>query len=166
MKRWPGAKIGVVVLTILTLIYVVAVFQLAWGLVASGEPIAIAMGVFLVIFPVIGVVFVIRDLLFALRGNELLARMAAAGELPEDDLPRRPSGRPVLEAADAEFRELKRDVETHPDDYRAWARLALGYKASGDAARARKAMRQAIALERAGSTGGPAEPEKSDRVAE
>ena len=149
MKRWTGAKIGVAIITVLTLLYLVFVLQMAWGFMSSGEPIAIVMGAALVVFPVMGAVFVARDLMFASRGDALLARLGEAGELPEDTLPKRPSGRPVVEAADADFEQWKQGVESHPEDPAAWARLALAYKASGDTARARKAMRQALALDAA-----------------
>lgn len=150
MSRWPGAKVGVIIVTVLAAIYLVAVFQMAWGFLTSGAPVAVVMGAVLLLFPVLGVIVVLRDLQFTSRGNALLERMAAAGELPEDTLPKRPSGRYVREDADADFAQWKEGVEAAPDDYRSWVRLALAYRASGDMPRARQAMRRAIALDRAG----------------
>lgn len=159
MKRLPGAMWGVILITALTAIYLVAVMQLAWGLMTSGNVLAVIMGAVLVIFPLFGAVFVIRDLMFALQGNRLLEQLADSGDLPVDDLPKRPSGRVVREAADADFERWKTDVEANPDSWPAWARLSLAYRASGDSARAREAMRHAIELERKG----PSQPADSSR---
>lgn len=148
MSRWPNAKIAVILITLLAALYLVVVFQMAWGFISSGAPVAIVMGVVLLLFPVLGVIVVIRDLRFTQRGNAILERMAAAGELPDDTLPKRPSGRYVRADADADFEQWKRGVEEAPGDYRSWARLALAYRASGDTPRARRAMRTAIDLDR------------------
>ncbi|SJM48639.1 hypothetical protein FM112_00630 [Gulosibacter sp. 10] len=142
-----GAQAGVYILLALIAIYLVAISGMVYGLVTSGEPIGFAMGAALVVFPVVGIVFIWKDVRFARRGDRLLRALAEAGELPEDTLPKRPSGRPVREAADADFERWKQEVEAAPEDYRAWARLALAYRASGDTARARRAMRQALELE-------------------
>lgn len=149
MRRWSGARIGVTILLALILIYLFAIAGMVWGLVTSGTALGIAMGAALIVFPLIGAVFIWQDVRFAAKGDAVLAKMAAAGELPVDDLPKRPSGRPVRQAADAEFPHWKSEVEAHPEDYRTWARLALAYRASGDTARARRAMRKAIELDAA-----------------
>lgn len=147
MKRWPRARIGVYVLVVLTVLYLVALSGIVWGLFTSGELIGVLMAAALLIFPILGVAFIWRDLQFAHQGDRLLAKLADAEELPEDDLPRQPSGRPDRATADSEFPRWKAEVEAAPEDYRAWARLALAYRASGDTPRARRAMRKAIELE-------------------
>ena len=63
-----------------------------------------------------------------------------------DDLPRRPSGRPVREAADAKFAEVRTRVQADPDSWERWFELSCAYDAAGDRTRARSAMRRAIAL--------------------
>lgn len=153
MKRWPPAMWGVAFVTLLTIIYLVVVVQIAWGLMVSGNLIAIIMGAALIVFPLFGAVFVVRDLIFAMQGNRLLQELADAGELPEDDLPKRPSGRVERDAADADFERWKNEVEANPESWACWARLSLAYKAAGDSNRARAAMRQAISLERAERNG-------------
>ena len=147
MKKCSGAKTGVLVITALTVIYLVAVLQMAWAFMTSGQPAAVIMGAVLVLFPLIGAIVIVRDLVFVARGDALLARLLDAGELPEDTLPKRPSGRPVVAAADADFEQWKAGVEAAPEDAGAWARLALAYRASGDSKRAREAMRTALALD-------------------
>ncbi|KTR54674.1 hypothetical protein SA11R_08410, partial [Rothia kristinae] len=58
------------------------------------------------------------------------------------------SGRIDREAADAAFPARRAEVEREPEDWRAWFRLALAYDAAGDRKRARRAMRDAVALDR------------------
>lgn len=149
MRKVNGAQVGVYILLALMAIYLVAIAGIVWGLVTSGEAIGIIMGFVLIVFPVIGVLFVLRDLQFVLQSNKLIDRMAEAGELPEDTLPQQNSGRPDRAAADADFETWKDRVEANPNDWRNWVLLGLAYRASGDTPRARKALRHAIALERA-----------------
>ncbi|MFD2758566.1 tetratricopeptide repeat protein [Gulosibacter faecalis] len=148
MRSANGAKIGVYVLVALMAIYVVAIAGLVWGLVTSGDVAGIIMGIALTVFPIVGVLFVVRDLQFVAQSNRLVERMAEAGELPEDNLPRQNSGRPERAAADADFEVWKAQTEAAPEQWRNWVLLGLAYRASGDTARARKALRQAISLER------------------
>ena len=89
-----------------------------------------------------------RELLFGIRTERLVKDLAAEHALPEDDLPRRPSGRPDREAADTEFDRYRAEVDAAPESWRAWFRLGLAYDASGDRRRARAALRRAIALNR------------------
>jgi cytochrome c-type biogenesis protein CcmH/NrfG len=90
----------------------------------------------------------IAELSFGVRSQKLADRLDDEGELPVDDLPKRTSGRPERAAADAEFPRYRDEVDSKPDDWRAWFRLGLAYDASGDRRRARQAIRRAIALER------------------
>ena len=63
---------------------------------------------------------------------------------------RAPTLGPVAAAdPDAAFELRKAEVEAAPDDWRAWYRLAVAYGDARDTARGRRAMRKAIALQRA-----------------
>jgi hypothetical protein len=148
VKRNLATKLGVAAVTLLLLLYVVFVAGMAVSLFA-GDIVAKIMGAALIVFPVLAVVFIARELLFGMQTERLLRRLADAGELPEDDLPKRPSGRVVREAADEDFPKWKAEVEAAPDDWRAWMRLGLAYSASGDRKRARSALREGIRLEKA-----------------
>ena len=141
-------RLAVALMALLLLVYLVLVGWQAVRFMLSGEPIGIVIGGALIILPVIGVWALVRELLFGLGSERLVRRLDAEGELPPDDLPTRPSGRPLRDAADAEFPRFQADVEAAPDDWRAWFRLGLAYDASGDRRRARGAIRTAIALER------------------
>ena len=100
-----------------------------------------ALGVAVLVIPVIGVYLVAAEVRFG-RATERLAR--ALDEDPPD-LPRMPSGRPDRAAADALFELRRQEVEADPADWRRWYRLAVAYDLAGDRRRARAAMRTAIA---------------------
>ena len=83
--------------------------------------------------------------------HQRLARLAARDgmELDVSALPRRPSGRIERDAADALFDTVRAELDSDPDDWRRWYRLARAYDYAGDRGRAREAMKQASELHRA-----------------
>lgn len=142
-------RVAVALMTVLLLLYVVLAGQRALILVTSGEPVAIAMGVALIVLPLLALWAIGRELWFGVRAQQLGERLDAEGGLPDEDLPVRPSGRIGREDGDALFPRYRADVEAHPGDWRARYRLALAYDAAGDRRRARAAVRTAIRLESA-----------------
>ena len=142
-------RAAVIVMTALLALYLVLVVQYAFILMSTGEPAGIAMGIALLVIPLIGGWVIVRELLFVRHAQQLLRVLQKEGGLPVDDLPRLPSGRAVPEAADAQFPVYKAAVEADPDSWRAWFLLGLAYDASGDRSRARWATREAIRIERA-----------------
>jgi len=149
VRRGSGARIAAIVMAVLLVIYLVFVVQYSFVLIGTGIGVAIAMGIALLVLPVIAAWLLAREILFVLRGERLVRLMGEAGELPVDDLPRLPSGRADAAAADAQFPAYKAAVEADPDSWRAWLLLGLAYDASGDRSRARWATREAIKLEKA-----------------
>ena len=143
------ARIGVALMAVLLALYIVLVAQRAWLLLVSGEPVGIAMGLALVVLPVIAAWALGRELWFGVRAEQLGRRLEAEGGLPEEPVAVRPSGRVVREDGDAVFPTYRADVEAHPDDWKAWYRLGLAYDAARDRRRARAAVRRAIQLETA-----------------
>ena len=143
-----STKLGVIIMSALLVLYLVAVAQLSFSLVTADDALAKGIGVALIVLPVIGAWAMTAELLFGVRSGRLAARLGAEGNLPVDDLPKRTSGRPERAAADAAFPQYRAEVEQHPDDWRAWFRLGLAYDASGDRRRARHSIGRAIALER------------------
>lgn len=143
------ARIGVAVMAVLLGLYIIMVAQRAWLLLISGQPIAIAMGLALVVLPVIAVWALGRELWFGVRAEQLARRLESEGGLPEEPVTVRPSGRVEREDGDAVFPIYRADVEAHPEDWRAWYRLGLAYDAARDRRRARAAVRRAIQLETA-----------------
>lgn len=143
------------VMVALLVFYLGVTLQRAWILVNSEVWISKALGVAIVVIPVLGVWALARELLFGVRIEQLGRRLAEEGGLPEDDLPRHPSGRIVREAADAQFPRWQAEAEQAPEDWRSWYRLSLAYSASGDTRRARAAMRDAVRLSRGQTDAGP-----------
>lgn len=146
-------RIGVGIVAVVLVLYIALVAQRAVLLVASGDPVGIAMGIALVLLPVVAVWALWRELSFGLGAQRLGRRLEAEGGLPEEELSLRPSGRPVQAEADALFPAYRDAVERDPDDWRAWYRMGLLYDGAGDRRRARSAIRTAISLERADRRG-------------
>ncbi|MDH6236600.1 hypothetical protein [Cryobacterium sp. CG_9.6] len=142
-------RIAVVLMSLLLVLYLVLMGWRAVLFMQTGEPVGIAIGAALLVLPLIGFWALIREIMFGMHSERLIHLLAEQGGLPLDDLPRRPSGRPYREAADAEFPQFKAEADAEPDNWRVWLRLGLAYDASGDRRRARGAIRTAIALERA-----------------
>jgi cytochrome c-type biogenesis protein CcmH/NrfG len=144
-----SARIGVAVMAVLLALYIVLVGQRAWLLMTSGEAVGVAIGIALVVLPLIAAWALGRELWFGVRAEQLGRRLEAEGGLPDDDVAVRPSGRVVRAEGDAVFPAYRADAEAHPDDWRVWFRLGLAYDAAGDRRRAREAVRTAIRLESA-----------------
>lgn len=141
-------RIAVAVMAALLALYLAFAIRYGLLLIGVGEPIGIALGVALLVFPAVAAGALVAELLFTVRADRLGQRLAAEGGLPDEELALRPSGRIDRAAADAVFPKYKKDAEDHPDDWRAWYRLGLAYDASGDRRRARWATRRAITLSR------------------
>ncbi len=146
-------RIGVGIVAVVLVLYIALVAQRAVLLVASGDPVGIAMGIALVLLPVVAVWALWRELSFGLGAQRLGRRLEAEGGLPEEELSLRASGRPVQAEADALFPAYRDAVERDPDDWRAWYRMGLLYDGAGDRRRARSAIRTAISRERADRRG-------------
>jgi len=120
-------------------------------LVTSGEPVLIGIGVGVLLLVVVGVLLVAGEVRLGSESARLARLLEAEGGLPYDPpfVTRLPSGR--LEKADADrvFELRRTEVEASPEDWRAWWRLAAAYGEARDARRGRRAMRKAVALERA-----------------
>jgi cytochrome c-type biogenesis protein CcmH/NrfG len=144
-----SARIGVAITAALLLLYIVLVGQRAYLLLTSGDAVGIAMGVALVVLPLIAVWALGRELWFGWRAEQLGKRLEQEGGLPDEQIAVHPSGRPVREEADALFPAYRAQAEEQPDDWRSWFRLGIAYDGAGDRRRAREAVRKAIALETA-----------------
>lgn len=138
-----------VALTGLLALYVVLVATRATALLTSGEPVGVVMGIVLWGLPPVVVWFVWREWSLALDVQRMADELAAADELPVDDLPRSPGGRVDRAAARAAFDEVRAATHAAPDDWRSWYHLAFAYDAAGDRRRARESLRTARALFRA-----------------
>jgi hypothetical protein len=142
-------KIWVGLVTLLLVFYLVVMMQRAVLLLGDSDWIAKLLGLSFFVIPLVAAWALISEILFGARTEKMANVLEAEGGLPEDNLPRTPAGRIVREAADAEFEKYKLEAEAAPEDWRSWFRLSCAYDASGDRGRARKTMRDAVALFRA-----------------
>jgi hypothetical protein len=141
-------KIATLVMAALLLLYLVLVGRYAALLITSDSTTGRVMGIALAVLPVLGAWALIAELAFVIRAEKLVAILAERGELPIDDLPRLPSGRPDRAAADLQFPHYQRLAEERPTEWKSWLLLGLAYDASGDRKRARWATRRAIRIHR------------------
>ncbi len=130
------------------LVYAVLLGRMAFAMLGSGRPAAVALGLAVLIMPVIGLWAMVATLRAGFAHQKLAQLIAADGmELDTSALPRRRSGRIERDAADALFATVRTEVETDPDDWRRWYRLARAYDYAGDRRRAREAMKTAVQMQ-------------------
>jgi hypothetical protein len=142
VKRWA--------LLVVAAVGVVGVYLSvrAVELMSTGTVTGVLFGVGVLLLVVLGGVLVLGEVRLAAASQRLGERLFAEGFV-EEDLPTLPSGRVQRDAADALFERRRTEVETAPEDWRSWFKLATAYDAARDPSRGRRAMRKAIALERA-----------------
>ncbi len=145
-RRWPRGLAGALAVTALLALYVWKIAGRGGAMVRTGEPALVGIGSGVLIIPLIVLGLIVREYRLAARVQRMADTLAAAGELPVDDLPRSPGGRIDRAAADVVFDERRAAVEQAPDDWKAWYHLAFAYDASGDRRRAREALRKASGL--------------------
>ena len=138
------AKQTAFVLAVVFVAYAVLIGYRGVLLIKVGTPVSVVLGLAVLVIPIVGAYLVWRELQFGRRTEVLAKELDAAGGLPVDDLPRRPSGRIDRAAADEAFGRYRAEAEAAPDDWRVWFRLSTAYDAAGDRKRARAAMREAI----------------------
>lgn len=143
-----SGRIGALVMAALLALYLALVGWRAVQFVQSGEPVGIAIGVALIVLPIIGAWALWREIAFGTGSQRILRRLEAEGGLDELGLPSLPSGRADRQVASEAFPRFREAVEAAPDSWRDWLRLGLAYDAAGDRRRARQAVRRAIELER------------------
>ncbi|WP_129662014.1 tetratricopeptide repeat protein [Rothia uropygialis] len=155
-----GKTFAAITVALLAL-YLVLTLQRGILLVASGDIAGILLGAGLIVLPLIGAWALIREVLFGVRVQQLASILGREGGLPEDNLPRTASGGIDRESADAEFPVYQREVEADPENWRTWFRLSCAYDAAGDRKRARRSMRDAVALYQGRPAGALSQGEES-----
>ncbi len=131
--------------------YLVVTIQRGLFLLEDPSLASVLLGLGMIVLPLIGGWAMVREIIFGSKVQQMAKEMDAAGELPEDTLPRSASGRVDRAAADAEFEKFRLPLEEDPGNWKNWFNISTLYGAAGDRKRARKSMRTAIAL-RAGKT--------------
>lgn len=140
-----STKIWVFIMSLLTIAYMILLGSRGVVLIADPNWIAKAMGLLILVFPILGIWSLFMELRFGLAAQDLVLRARKAG-VPELVVELRPSGKAVKQSALIAFEGAKAIAEADPDNWENWVRLSEGYDASGDRKRARSSMRLAILL--------------------
>lgn len=152
-RRPSRGLVGALLVTALLALYVWQIAGRAFALMGTGEPVAVGIGVAVLVVPLLVIGLVVRELRLATTVQRMADELAAAGRLPVDDLPRSPGGRIDRDAADAAFVAPRAAVEDDPQSWEAWYHLAFAYDAARDRRRARESVRRAAALYRSAGRG-------------
>lgn len=145
-RRVPTGFVGAVLVTLLLALYAWQVAGRGVAMVRTGQPVLVAIGLGVLVIPLLVLGLIAVEYRLAARVQRMADALAAAGQLPVDDLPRSPGGRIDRAAADAAFAEYRAAVEAEPESWQAWYRLAFAYDAAGDRKRARASLRKASSL--------------------
>jgi cytochrome c-type biogenesis protein CcmH/NrfG len=140
-----STKIWVLIMSLLTAAYMILLGSRGVVLIADPNWIAKAMGLLILVFPILGIWSLYMELRFGLAAQALVLRARKAG-VPELMVELRPSGKAVKQSALIAFEGAKSTAEADPENWESWVSLSEGYDASGDRKRARSAMRHAILL--------------------
>jgi hypothetical protein len=152
MTHQPAFRVGfrksvALAMAALLALYVIIAGDRSVRFIASGEPLAIAVGVALIVMFLVGAWALVREVVFGMQLEHAVAALEAEGGMPAP-LPRTPAGRADKDAAERAFPVAKADVEAHPESWQPWLRLSMAYDAARDRRRARQAARTALGLRR------------------
>ena len=135
---------GSIVMSALLVVYLGFAVVYASVLLQDDSLFVNAMGLAMVVLPILGAWGLFAEWRFGARSSRLRGLLDDESGLP--DFPTHASGRFDRDQALAAFPDYQSAVEQSEDDWRAWFRLGLAYDACGDRRRARWAVRKAIAL--------------------
>ena len=137
---------GTIVMSALLVVYLGFAVVYASILLQDDSLVVNAMGLAMLVLPILGAWGLFAEWRFGARSSALRAELEEADALPEFET--QLSGRFDKEKALEVFPEFQAAVEAAENDWTAWFRLGLAYDACGDRRRARWAVRKAIALRR------------------
>jgi len=138
-KIWVGLMLA------LTLFYVLTL--LGRGIILLQEPslIAIAMGLAILVLPLVALWALFAELQFGLKAQRLSRRLIAL-DIPGLDLELRASGRATKDSANKELERIQEAVTKDPESWSLWFQLGEAHDAAGERKNARAAIRKAIQL--------------------
>ena len=138
-KIWVGLMLA------LTLFYVFTL--LGRGIILLQEPslIAVAMGLAILVLPLVALWALFAELQFGLKAQRLSRRLIAL-DIPGLDLDLRASGRATKDSANKELERIQDAVTKDPKNWSLWFQLGEAHDAAGERKNARAAIRKAIQL--------------------
>ncbi len=152
MNRALRIQLLIGLMCVALLVYFVLLGRTGVVLIGTGKPSGIALGIGVLLLPIVGLWAMVATLRAGFAHQRLAALATEDGmELDVSELPRTPGGRIDRDAADTLFNTVRTELEADPDNWQRWYRLARAYDYAGDRARARETMRKAVAMQ-AGKT--------------
>lgn len=142
------SRIGVALMAAALLVYLAVSIWLAVMFISVGSPIAIGMGITLLVLAPIGAWALIREMQFGFGADRLGRLLDAEGGMPPVETELTPSGRIARADADALIARYTEEAEQPGADWRARYRLGVVQDASGRRKDARASIREAISLAR------------------
>lgn len=138
-------KIWLAAMVLITLLYAFLLVERGFVLLSDRQPVAVALGVAILFFPLAALASIFVEVRFGLRLARIAKKLEASGEeYPDYEL--RPSGRASKESGEEVFRYLSERLERDESNYLLWFLLADSYDKLGDRRRARAAARKSISL--------------------
>ncbi|MFM1993725.1 MAG: hypothetical protein RL537_414 [Actinomycetota bacterium] len=138
-------KIWLIAMVVITLLYAFLLFERGVVLISDPQPVAVALGITILFFPLIALASIFYEIRFGFRLAKLGKLLERSGmELPEYEL--RPSGKATKTSGDEVFESLRRKLENDETNYLLWFLLADSYDKLGDRRRARAAARKSISF--------------------
>ena len=138
-KIWVGLMLA------LTLFYVLTLLGRGIILLQGPSLIAIAMGLAILVLPLVALWALFAELQFGLKAQRLSRRFIAL-DIPGLDLDLRASGRATKDSANKELERIQDAVNRDPEDWSLWFQLGEAHDAAGERKNARAAIRKAILL--------------------
>lgn len=132
---------------VVSLLGVVALAAPVLGQILTGTVTGIVLGVSLGVIGTVAAILIVNQIRFGLSADRLLKKLVEEGdERGYPDLPRRPSGRVLPDAARNYVEKCRADVDADPADWRLWFLLAGSFEIAHDRRNAVLALARANAL--------------------
>jgi len=144
-------RIGVILIGAALALYFILMGQKAVLFIASGDPVGIAMGIALLVLPLIGVWALVREVQFGMQAERLGTKLDSEGGMPAAETELTPSGRIAKADAEPLIQRYTALADASADDWRARYRLGVVQDAAGRRKDARASIRAAIRIARAES---------------
>ena len=138
-KIWVGLMLA------LTLFYVLTLLGRGIILLQESSLIAIAMGLAILVLPLVALWALFAELQFGLKAQRLSSRLIAL-DIPGLDLDLRASGRATKDSANKELERIQDAVTKDPENWSLLFQLGEAHDAAGERKNARAAIRKAILL--------------------
>jgi len=138
-------KIWLVAMVFFTLLYAFLLFERGIVLISDPQPVAIALGLAILFFPITAVAAIFFEVRFGIRLSKISKLVQESNiQLPEYEL--KASGRAENTSGKAAFDDIQNRIQKDEENYLLWFLLADAYDKLGDRKRARAAARRSISL--------------------